>query len=184
MNINHNPYDMKCFLCGAPLVYSQFYPGTSIGLNKFIGFFSSDTHSSRKALICPNKHSYALTDVKQYIKANEIQISEDVVTHLKKQNLENFDVESLISNEETQVYAVTYSWISRLRMDRFKALNDPTPSNQVLDNVKIFICANAKYIMPNLERKNIIFAGVPVRLGRFDFTYKIVWYVLIGGKGV
>ena len=96
----------------------------------------------------------------------------------------NFDLKNLIYNNKTKMYAVAYNTMARIRSDRLKFGRKPSPSNQVLDSIIFYICAETNEIVPDQEAKKIIFAVAGEKVKGVNFIYRIVWYYLRGSKDV
>lgn len=174
-NNNKNPYNMVCAVCGVPLVPSDLTEGNKYKVEKVIDF-DPNWKTNRIALVCPKRDNYSLTDITSNIKADDITISSDVVKDLKKQGISIVDLKILIKDKGTKVYAVGYSFFTRLRLDKTHFRKKPSPSYQVLDSVSIYICAKANYVMSNTKKLNITFAIVTKRMAMLKFEYKIVWF--------
>ena len=174
-NNNQNPYNMVCAVCGVPLVSSSLIQGNKYKIDKIIDI-NPNWQTNKIALVCPNRDNYNLTDITSNIKADDITISSDVVTNLKEQGISILDLESLINDKGTKVYAVNYSIFTKLRLDRIHLRKKPSPSHQVLDSVRIYICANAYYIGASTKKINMTFAVVVKKMRMLKFEYKIVWF--------
>ncbi len=186
MEIEQNPYNMPCMVCGRFLIYGQISSRVSKGLNKLVTI-NSERITNLSSLICPQNHGYTLTDITSTIKAEEIniEINQNVVNSFKKEDdFYNFDLKNLIYNNKTKMYAVAYNTMARIRSDRLKFGRKPSPSNQVLDSIIFYICAETNEIVPDQEAKKIIFAVAGEKVKGVNFIYRIVWYYLRGSKDV
>lgn len=180
MNNSDNPYGMTCLSCGRPLVPGHLSQTDGYGVQKIVDAFSNWS-SITENLVCPQNHRYQLINVKQYIRLDDIKIREDVVERLRKDNMYNLDLANLISDPETIIYAVLYGIFTKIKSDIIPFARKPSPSNDVLDNVKMYICGHN---LSNSSKKDLVFALVSEKENRHKVIYKIVWYYSQGGKYV
>lgn len=177
---------MQCMVCGRFLIGSNVSSGSSKGVKKFV-HIDKTRSTNINELICPISHEYSLIDITSTIDIRDINIKIDlnVVESIKAENdFQNFDLKGLILNDKTKMYEASYNVFTRILSDKFKFGRKPNPSNQVLDSVIFYICADTKDIMPDRGEKKIIFAIVGEKLKGANFIYKIVWYYLRGVESV
>lgn len=177
-----NPYSMQCAVCGRILIGSNVLSSKSIGLNKLISL-SMSTSANVYQLICPNNHGYSLIDITSAttLESLDIQIDRSVVENFKREkDFQNFDLKHLIHSSNTKMYVVSYSVFARVRSDKFYFGRKPSPSNQILDSIILYIFADTTSIVPFWTGKNIIFAVVGEKAKGTKFIYKIVWYYFRG----
>lgn len=170
-----NPYNMTCIRCGVPLIKGTLSQGTSTLFGK-LAKVGKSWASSYIGLICPNGHKYTLSEVENQVEKESITISKDLINLLKKNGVENLDFGKLISDDKTKIYAVNYGLFTKMSTDKIPFARKPTPSNLVIDNVKMYICALTNYTMSNSDSQRLVFAVVPQRESPQIFSYNIVWY--------
>ena len=174
-NNDDNMYSMRCVICGTPLIKADIVKGHKSFNVSQVGGYNNPDSMSYKGLKCPKGHEYILYDISGQIKNKDINIEKDILVQLNE-DVYNLDLKEIILDPNTKTYAVSYSFFTRLRTDKWKIFSRPSPPAQVLDNIGFYICSKIK--SKDLKNKNIIFALVRNKINLLGFKYNIIWYLI------
>ncbi len=167
---------MKCLVCGRPLIGGSVSKQSGFIAGVKLGQYNRGRSVSYTSLTCPTGDSYDLTDISGEIKRSDINISEEIVIQLEEEKV-NLNLEKLISCSSTKVYTVNYSFITRLKNDHLKFNKKPSPSNEILDKIGLYICGWTKRDDQEKEDK-IVFALVSDKKRMGIYEYNIVWFYI------
>ena len=181
-----NVFRLVCPLCGMELSYydmekdedawRQFMLKIGAGKKTLKRF-------SPKILLACNEHggSYLLYEI-QPIKYEYLEISEDLPEKIAADLGMEIKFDELLSVPGILAYQVVYSFGTKMKKDRLGGMvtnRKPSPSNHILDNVKLYMCVPVP--INNGKVKNILLAIVAKRKkGRVtEFDYIIVWHEVL-----
>ena len=177
MTNQDNPFNLKCIFCGRPLILGQVGRGgsQSIGATGYVPLEIINQYnlSIVRSLGCPSGHNYNLNEVNNF-QYEDLSIEESLLNQLGKEIKGGENFTNILKRDKTKVYVVNYGFFGRIRFDRLRIKSAPSPSNHILDKIKIFICSNDG----NGESKTFIFSCVPEKVthGLNNWTYKVVYY--------
>lgn len=177
MTEEDNPFNLKCIFCGRPLVPGPILRGnnTNVGLSATLSIGQSSEYNLtvKKSLGCPNGQKYYLNEVGNF-QFKDLLIEESVLSQLAMELKSGKNFTNILKRLDSKVYVVNYGFFGRILIDRTRIRSSPSPSNRVLDKIKIFICTKGD--VP--ENNTFIFSGVPEKVpySLNRWVYNVVYY--------
>jgi hypothetical protein len=174
----NNSFNLKCIICGRPLILGQVGHRNQINAGvstRDVGIGGSNEYNLMvaRSLACPSGHNYSLNEIDNF-DYNELQIEESMLNAFKTEAAGKLTMTGMFNESVNKVYVVNYGFLGRLRVDRLHLRSAPSPSNRVLDRIKIFICTKNK----NSLNYSYIFSCVPEKVpySLNKWKYKVVYY--------
>lgn len=177
MTDEDNPFNLKCIFCGRPLILGPIRRGnnTDVRSSAPLSFGQSSEYNltATKSLACPSGEKYYLNEVGNF-EFKDLSIEESVLSQLAMEIKESRSFTNIIKSLGTRVYVVNYGFFGRILIDRRRIRSAPSPSNRVLDKIKIFICSKGGVS----ENNTFIFSCVPERMpfSLNRWIYNVVYY--------
>ncbi|WP_276967880.1 hypothetical protein [Metallibacterium scheffleri] len=126
-------------------------------------------------LVCTARHDYNLTEIVNY-SPDDFKIEKSLANSFAAEQNHGITIKEILTNSSTKLYNVNYGPFTRRRVDGIIRIR-ASPSYNVLDNVKVYVCAKEK----ETDQKFIILSCVAERSrGNLNkWTYNVVNYEVI-----